>query len=76
MVVRLAAGAVIVNALIDIDPRYPTIDSAAHERLQEIKKSLEAQAPPGAPADPFAAGQAGGTEIAAAAGAPVDREKS
>lgn len=73
---RLAAGAVIVNALIDIDPRYPTIDSAAHKKLQEIKKSLEAQAPPGAPADPFAASQAGGTEIAAAAGAPIDREKS
>ena len=73
---RLAAGAVIVNALIDIDPRYPTIDSAGHKKLQEIKKSLEAQAPPGAPADPFAASQAGGTEIAAAAGAPIDREKS
>ena len=53
---RLAAGAVIGNALIDIDPRYPAIDKAAEERLQEIKKTLEAQAPPGAAADPFAAG--------------------
>jgi hypothetical protein len=52
---RLAAGAVIVDALIDIDPRYPTIDAEAREALQEVKKSLEAQAPPGAAADPFAA---------------------
>jgi PPK2 family polyphosphate:nucleotide phosphotransferase len=55
---RIAAGAVITNALIDIDPRYPTIDDEAGEKLQEIKKTLEAQAPSGAAADPFAASQA------------------
>jgi hypothetical protein len=54
---RIAAGAVIANVLIDIDPRYPTIDKEAQEALQEIKKTLEAQAPPGAPADPFAASE-------------------
>jgi PPK2 family polyphosphate:nucleotide phosphotransferase len=54
---RIAAGAVITNALIDIDPRYPTIDDEAGEKLQEIKKTLEAQAPSGAAADPFAASQ-------------------
>jgi Polyphosphate kinase 2 (PPK2) len=72
---RIAAGAVIANTLIDIYPRYPTIDSAAQEKLQEIKKTLEAQAPPGAAADPFAASLAGETEVAAAEGAPIDREK-
>jgi PPK2 family polyphosphate:nucleotide phosphotransferase len=51
---RIAAGAVIANTLIDIDPRYPTIDNKARANLQEIKKTLEAQAPPGAAADPFA----------------------
>jgi PPK2 family polyphosphate:nucleotide phosphotransferase len=51
---RIAAGAVIANTLIDIDPRYPTIDDKARANLQEIKKTLEAQAPPGAAADPFA----------------------
>jgi hypothetical protein len=51
---RIAAGAVIVDTLIDIDPRYPTIDDEARANLQEIKKTLEAQAPPGAAADPFA----------------------
>jgi PPK2 family polyphosphate:nucleotide phosphotransferase len=55
---RIAAGAVIANALIDIDPRYPTIDEEAQAALQEIKKMLEAQAPPGAAADPFAASEA------------------
>jgi PPK2 family polyphosphate:nucleotide phosphotransferase len=55
---RIAAGAVIANALIDIDPRYPTIDKEAQEALQEIKKTLEAQAPPGAAADPFATSDA------------------
>jgi len=49
-----AAGAVIANTLIDIDPRYPTIDEEARANLKEIKKTLEAQAPPGAAADPFA----------------------
>ena len=50
---RIAAGAVIANTLIKIDPRYPTIDKKAQQQLQEIKKTLEAQAPPGAAADPF-----------------------
>jgi hypothetical protein len=54
---RIAAGAAIADALIDIDPRYPTIDKKAQETLEEIKKTLEAQAPPGAPADPFAASE-------------------
>jgi hypothetical protein len=54
---RIAAGAVIANALMDIDPRYPTIDDEAREALQKIKKTLEAQAPPGAAADPFAASE-------------------
>jgi len=51
---RTAAAAVIANTLIEIDPRYPTIDKEAQEKLLEIKKTLEAQAPPGAAADPFA----------------------
>jgi hypothetical protein len=51
---RAAAGAVIANTLIDIDPRYPTIDDEVGANLKEIKKTLEAQAPPGAAPDPFA----------------------
>ena len=51
---RIAAGAVIANTLIEIDPRYPTVGKDAQRSLQEIKTVLEAQAPEGAAADPFA----------------------
>jgi PPK2 family polyphosphate:nucleotide phosphotransferase len=51
---RIAAGAVIANTLIEIDPRYPKVDKDARKALQEIKRTLEAQAPEGAAADPFA----------------------
>jgi PPK2 family polyphosphate:nucleotide phosphotransferase len=50
---RIAAGAVIANALLEIDPRYPTVSDDDRAKLQEIKKTLEAQAPEGAAADPF-----------------------
>lgn len=52
---RIAAGAVLANTLIEIDPRYPKVGKKAREALQEIKRELEAQAPKGAAADPFAA---------------------
>jgi PPK2 family polyphosphate:nucleotide phosphotransferase len=55
---RIGAGAVIANALIEIDPRYPTIGRDARQALQEVKKTLEAQSPKGAAADPFEAEQA------------------
>lgn len=53
---RIASAAVIANAMIEIDPRYPTIDSDARQALLEVKKTLEAQSPEGAAADPFEAG--------------------
>jgi PPK2 family polyphosphate:nucleotide phosphotransferase len=52
---RIAAAAVIANALIELDPRYPKVGKKARTRLQEIKATLEKQAPVGAAADPFAA---------------------
>jgi PPK2 family polyphosphate:nucleotide phosphotransferase len=52
---RLCAGAVIANALIKIDPRFPTVAPEAHEALQEVKVQLEAEAPDGAAPDPFEA---------------------
>jgi PPK2 family polyphosphate:nucleotide phosphotransferase len=69
---RIAAGAVIADALIDLDPRYPTIDEEAREALQEVKRTLEAEAPPGAAADPFTASEATVAHSAAAAGTPID----
>jgi len=52
---RVAAGAVIANALIELDPRYPTLDEDALRDLQEAKRRLEADAPDGAAPDPFEA---------------------
>ena len=44
---RIAAGAVIANALIEIDPRYPEVSQETRDGLQEIKATLEGQAPDG-----------------------------
>jgi PPK2 family polyphosphate:nucleotide phosphotransferase len=50
---RIGAGAVLVNALMEIDPRFPTVSTERRERLIEVKAALEAQAPEGAHRDPF-----------------------
>ncbi len=51
---RIAAGAVLVHALMEIDPRFPKVTPRQRETLLEAKGILEAQAPAGAAADPFA----------------------
>jgi hypothetical protein len=50
---RIAAASVIVDALMSIDPQFPTVDAAARAELAGAKAELEAQAPAGAAADPF-----------------------
>ncbi len=50
---RLAAGAVIRQALLELDPQYPAVPDEVKAELQEVKKALEAEAPPGAAPDPF-----------------------
>ena len=50
---RVAAAAVIANALIEIDPQYPKLGDQALQDLQEVKRQLEAEAPDGAVPDPF-----------------------
>ena len=52
---RICAVAVIARTLIEIDPRYPTLDAAGRRELLRAKAELEAEAPPGVPADPVAA---------------------
>jgi PPK2 family polyphosphate:nucleotide phosphotransferase len=54
---RICASAVIANALITIDPRFPKVTPEAHDALMETKGLLEAEAPDGAEADPFEAEQ-------------------
>ncbi len=50
---RLAAAAVLANALIEIDPRYPRVSKEARDALQAAKIDLEREAPPGAEPDPI-----------------------
>ncbi len=56
---RIAAAAVIGHALMEIDPRYPTVGEEARHALTEIRERLEAQAPEGAAPDPFEQGEHG-----------------
>jgi PPK2 family polyphosphate:nucleotide phosphotransferase len=55
---RLCAAAVLVHTLTGIGPQYPEVSAEQREQLALVKKELAAQAPGGAPADPFAARQA------------------
>jgi PPK2 family polyphosphate:nucleotide phosphotransferase len=52
---RVAAAAVIANALIELDPQYPKLASDRLRELQDAKRELEAEAPDGAAPDPFQA---------------------
>ncbi len=61
---RIGAASVLVNALIEIDPRYPEVDAKQRRTLRAAKAQLEAEAPRGAGADPNDA-QAGGRSAAA-----------
>ena len=51
---RLAVGAVLARALMDIDPQFSQVGSQRRAELAAVKTALEAQAPDGAAADPFA----------------------
>jgi PPK2 family polyphosphate:nucleotide phosphotransferase len=55
---RIGAAAVLINALAEIDPRFPRVSKQRRGELREIKHELEAQAPKGAPPDPFEAERA------------------
>jgi PPK2 family polyphosphate:nucleotide phosphotransferase len=50
---RAGAAAVLVQSLLEIDPRYPKVTKRQRQELQRIKGLLEEQAPKGAPPDPF-----------------------
>ncbi len=50
---RVGAAAVLGHALMEIDPRFPTVGAEQRAVLDAVKAALEAQAPEGAAADPF-----------------------
>jgi PPK2 family polyphosphate:nucleotide phosphotransferase len=65
---RIGAGAVLVQALMEIDPQFPRVSKGQRDALMEIKHELEAQAPAGAAPDPFEEAQHDGhTEAAESA---------
>jgi PPK2 family polyphosphate:nucleotide phosphotransferase len=68
---RTAAAAVIAHALIEIDPQYPRLGDEALRDLEKAKLQLEAEAPSGAPADPFKAGESGGNRAGGDVAVPV-----
>jgi PPK2 family polyphosphate:nucleotide phosphotransferase len=56
---RIAVGGVIVQALLELDPQYPSLTDKDRQAIHEARDTLVAQAPPGAAPDPFAAAHAG-----------------
>ena len=52
---RICAAAVLAHTLMELDPQYPTVSAAAQKGLRSAKRELEAEAPKGAAADPYAA---------------------
>jgi PPK2 family polyphosphate:nucleotide phosphotransferase len=53
---RISAAAILAHTLMDIDPKYPVVAADKKKALVEARKALVAEAPEGAPADPFQAG--------------------
>ena len=45
---RIGVAAVLVDALMEIDPHFPAVTKRQREALAEVKRALEAQAPTGA----------------------------
>jgi PPK2 family polyphosphate:nucleotide phosphotransferase len=54
---RICASAAIVHALARLDPQYPEVSAETRRELQAARRELEAEAPPGRPADPYKAAQ-------------------
>jgi PPK2 family polyphosphate:nucleotide phosphotransferase len=50
---RIAASAVLVRTLMEIDPHFPRVTQEQRQTLIEVRHELEAQAPEGAADDPF-----------------------
>jgi len=67
---RICVSAVLAHTLMEINPQYPKVDADKRKDLAEVKALLEAEAPEGAAADPFA------VEIAAEDGEDEARQES
>ena len=54
---RICVSAVLAHTLMDIDPQYPEVGADGRRERDEARALLEAEAPPGAAADPYEAGR-------------------
>ena len=52
---RLCTAAILAHTLMEIDPQYPKVPPEVMRKLLQAKTGLEAEAPRGKPADPYAA---------------------
>jgi PPK2 family polyphosphate:nucleotide phosphotransferase len=70
---RLGVATVLVHALMEIDPRYPTVTAEHRQELLEVRGRLEEQAPKGKARDALAQQQGNGArpELAERAGQAV-----
>ncbi|MEU3979279.1 polyphosphate kinase 2 family protein [Streptomyces sp. NPDC026672] len=59
---RICTAAVLAHTLIGIDPRFPTVGADARKALRAARRALEAEAPAGAAADPYAQAHPHGAE--------------
>jgi hypothetical protein len=55
---RICAAAVLAHTLIEIDPQYPEVTADRRQQPLTVRDELKAEAPEGAPADPFTAKEA------------------
>ena len=73
---RIGAAAVLVETLMEIDPRFPTVTKERRQGLLEVKSALEDQAPRLVTPDPLAEGIGGdqpdGTGSSRAERAPAE----
>jgi PPK2 family polyphosphate:nucleotide phosphotransferase len=56
---RIGAGAVLVQALMEIDPQFPRLTAEQRDALPKYRQMLVAEAPAGAAPDPFEQEQEG-----------------
>ena len=50
---RIAAGAVLISALMEIGPSFPKVSREQRRELRKVKEQLEAEAPEGVAPDPL-----------------------
>lgn len=50
---RIAAGAVLISTLMEIDPRFPKVSGEQRRELGKVKQQLEAEAPEGVGPEPL-----------------------